>query len=66
MTSDGTRNSVVKIQTRLRAERTGVRILAEARDFYLLQYVQTVSAPPATAPYLMGTGIHSRGKVVRV
>jgi hypothetical protein len=52
----GSRNRVVSIETMLRAGRSGVLIPAEARDFYLLQNVQTGSQDhPASTP--SGTGV---------
>ena len=53
--------SVVGIANRLWAEWSGVRIPIVARDFSLLQTVQTISwAHPAS--HSMGTGVLSRGK----
>jgi hypothetical protein len=60
MDNTGSQSSLVGIVTRLRAGRSGVRIPVEARDFSLLQNVQTGSgAHPAS--YSVGIVVPSRG-----
>ena len=56
------RVSLVGMATRLRVVRPGFRIPVEAKDFSVIQNVQTGSgAHPAF--YTMGTGVISQGKV---
>jgi hypothetical protein len=60
MTGDWSGGNVVGIMSRLRAGRSRVRILVGARDFSLLQNVQTdVRAHPVS--YSMGTGFFPPG-----
>ena len=54
------RSSVVVLVTRLRAGRSGVRILVETRDFSLLQNVH-IGSGVRPASYFMGIVVLFRG-----
>jgi hypothetical protein len=56
----GGQDSVIDVASRLRARRSGMRILVGARDFSLLQNAHTGSGAHA-ASYSIGTPIISRG-----
>ena len=53
--------TVTKIIIDIRAGQSGVRMLAEARDFALIQNVHNGSEPPQTS-YLIGVGVSSQRK----
>ena len=56
----GSHDSVVGMATKLRTEGSGNRILARAKDFFVLQNAYTGSGV-YPASYSMGTGVYSKG-----
>ena len=56
----GSQDSIVVVASRLRAGWSGMRILVEAREFYLKQNAHTGSGAHADS-YSIGTPVISRG-----